>query len=385
MRVAIIGGGIAGLGAAHALRGKVEIDLWAERPLGGHILPFAVKDKYGVTHHVDAGVMMFNRTEYPACYALFEALGLELGKCPLGFTVWDPARGLIMPQQDMTKVLPKDDLADVAQIVLKGRRDGFQSMENIPFSEWLAKKSYHPDTIDYALIPGIAAFWGVQRKQVLQASAAAAMREVARIRMVTRVAPSSKAYLDALVQAIGPFADRGPADRVEGTTVRGPSGEATYDRVIVATTAEVAVKIVKDAPALLRAFEYVDTTAVLHRSRAVLPPGPETPFAYARFGEATVTSWRLDLIHGLEMDGPYSATTGGPDLPTSGLIPAREIEHVFRHRHLAYNVAGEAAAREIHAMKSGPIYYAGSYFGPGGTHEPALVSGQRAARLLVEA
>ncbi len=397
-RVAIIGGGIAGLGAAYALRGVAELDLWNKGPLGGHLLPYPIKDRHGVDHWVDAGVMMFNRTEYPTVYRLFDALDVPLARCPLGFAVWDPGRGLQFLQHEMSKAYgtvlaeqTKADLADVAQLVLRGRREGFGAMENIVFADWLAKKGYHRDTIDYALIPGIAAFWGVQRREVLAASSAAAMREIARIRMVTRAAPSSKAYLDKLVAAIGPYGDRGPADQVTwgegGVTVRGPFGEARYDRVVVATTAEVAHQLVPGAPEqtrrMLGAFRYGDTTAVMHRSRGVMAPGVESPFGYTRHGEVTITTWRLDLIHGIDTDGPFSATTGSPDLPTSGLIPAHEIEYVYRHRHLLYNVEGEAVARDIQGIDEGlPVRFAGSYFGPGGTHEPALVSGLRAAQKI---
>ena len=397
-RVAVIGGGIAGLGAAYALRDVAHLDIWNKGPMGGHILPYPVRDVHGVEHWVDAGVMMYNRTEYPNTYKLFDALDTPLAKLPLGFEVWDPKRGLQFLQHEMAKAYGvslaaqvKDDLADLAQLILRGRREGFAMFENIPFAEWLAKKGYHQDTIDYSLVPGIAAFWGVQRHEVFKASSAAGLRELARIRMVNRNEPNSKVYLDKLLAAIGPFGDRGPATRVayddKGVTVYGTHGEARYDRVVVATTAETALQLVPGAPEhtkkLLGAYRYGDTTAVVHRSRAVLPPGSESPFVYVRYGETTVTTWRMDLIHGLDLGGPFSITTGDPNLPTSGLIPAESIEYVYRHRHMLYNVEGEAAARQIGNIDEGlPVSFAGSYFGPGGTHEPALAAGLRAARKI---
>lgn len=76
--VAVIGGGAAGLGAAHALLAAgVDVALFEAAPQpGGNCFGVPVRGRDGVVHTVDAGVSDFNRTTFHGCVALFEELGL---------------------------------------------------------------------------------------------------------------------------------------------------------------------------------------------------------------------------------------------------------------------------------------------------------------------
>ncbi|MBK8979062.1 MAG: FAD-dependent oxidoreductase [Planctomycetes bacterium] len=76
--VAIIGGGVAGMGAACALRraGLDVVILEAARRLGGNCVGIPVRDAEGRVHTVDVGVSDFNRTTFTAVSALIDGLGL---------------------------------------------------------------------------------------------------------------------------------------------------------------------------------------------------------------------------------------------------------------------------------------------------------------------
>ena len=76
MRIAIIGSGIAGLGAARALAGRHDVEVFeaAPRP-GGHVNTIAVRGDDGREVGVDTGFIIYNETTYP----LFSALLAELG------------------------------------------------------------------------------------------------------------------------------------------------------------------------------------------------------------------------------------------------------------------------------------------------------------------
>ena len=76
-RVAIIGSGISGLAAAHALRGRADITLFeAGTYFGGHThtvdVTLPVSGRQGlVTHGVDTGILVFNERTYPKLIQLF--------------------------------------------------------------------------------------------------------------------------------------------------------------------------------------------------------------------------------------------------------------------------------------------------------------------------
>ena len=94
MKVAIIGSGIAGLGAAHALRGHADITLLeAGDYYGGHThtVDIALQTPSGpVRHGIDTGFLVFNERTYPQLIALFAELGVVTAKSDMSFSVQAP-------------------------------------------------------------------------------------------------------------------------------------------------------------------------------------------------------------------------------------------------------------------------------------------------------
>ena len=96
-RVAIVGSGISGLAAAHALRGKSDITLFeAGNYFGGHThtvdvtLPVPNSPHELLTHGVDTGFLVFNERSYPKLIGLFAELGVETAKSDMSFSVKVP-------------------------------------------------------------------------------------------------------------------------------------------------------------------------------------------------------------------------------------------------------------------------------------------------------
>ena len=93
-RVAIIGSGISGLAAAHALRGHADITLFeAGGYFGGHThtVDITLPTPQGpLTHGVDTGFLVFNERTYPGLIALFAELGVETARSDMSFSVKIP-------------------------------------------------------------------------------------------------------------------------------------------------------------------------------------------------------------------------------------------------------------------------------------------------------
>ena len=87
MRIAIIGSGISGLGAAWALRKHHAVTLFeAETRLGGHTLSLDITLD-GSTQAVDTGFMVFNELTYPQLLALFRELGIRYHATDMSLSV----------------------------------------------------------------------------------------------------------------------------------------------------------------------------------------------------------------------------------------------------------------------------------------------------------
>ena len=97
-RVAVVGSGISGLAAAHALAGEAQVTLFeAGRHFGGHTHTVEVTlDGPGgpVTHGVDTGFLVFNHRTYPNLVRLFGELQVETAPSEMSFSVQAHDAGL---------------------------------------------------------------------------------------------------------------------------------------------------------------------------------------------------------------------------------------------------------------------------------------------------
>ena len=85
--VAVIGGGIAGLGAAWALSGEHRVTVYeADGRLGGHANTVEVDDPLGGVP-VDTGFIVYNEANYPNLVRLFEHLGVATEPSDMSFSV----------------------------------------------------------------------------------------------------------------------------------------------------------------------------------------------------------------------------------------------------------------------------------------------------------
>ena len=86
MRVAVIGSGISGIGAAWLLSPEHHVDLYeADGRLGGHTNTLEI-EVAGRTFPVDTGFMVFNRRTYPNLTRFFERLDISAHDADMSFS-----------------------------------------------------------------------------------------------------------------------------------------------------------------------------------------------------------------------------------------------------------------------------------------------------------
>ena len=88
MKIAVVGSGISGLGAAYNLSKKYHVDLFEKNDhFGGHAhtIKIPLEDKKEVA--VDIGFMVFNKKTYPNLINFFFDNKIEIERSDMSFSV----------------------------------------------------------------------------------------------------------------------------------------------------------------------------------------------------------------------------------------------------------------------------------------------------------
>jgi predicted NAD/FAD-binding protein len=89
LKIAVIGSGISGLGAAHFLSKKHEVDVFEkENHFGGHSYTVEIPtNNQNNLISIDLGFIVFNKINYPNLVKLFNTLQVPYEKSNMSFSV----------------------------------------------------------------------------------------------------------------------------------------------------------------------------------------------------------------------------------------------------------------------------------------------------------
>lgn len=298
-KIAVIGGGISGMGAAHLLSEDHHVTLFEAEPrLGGHARTI-LAGKAG-DQPVDTGFIVFNYANYPHLARLFNALDVPVAKSDMSFaaslnggrieyalatlgSVFAQKRNLVNP-----KFLGM--LADIAKFnrrALDATRD--RSLSLGAFLEQLGTGAWFRD---YYLLPLTGAIWSTPTEKIMKFPAHAlvqfmenhALLGVSGQHQWYTVEGGSIEYVRRLEAAM---AERGvelrlkaPIDAVrrdgQGVDVKVTGAEwARFDEVIFATHSDDTLRLLSDPTPLeqraLGAITYQPNRIVLHADDSVMP------------------------------------------------------------------------------------------------------------------
>jgi predicted NAD/FAD-binding protein len=427
MRVAIVGSGIAGLAAAHALAGAHDVDLFeAGAHPGGHVytvaaggLSIASRDSLpasssaaGGAVAIDMGFIVHSRDRYPQFSALLDDLGIATRPTSMAFSVvhdgleWSSASlsAVFADRRRLVDARHWRLIAEVLAFLRQARRDlGGELVARATLDEYLAARRVSADVRDRFVVPLAAALWSLAPDRCGELPALTYLAFLDHHGMLRPLRPlqwrtiegGSRRYVDALLArlaATGRFALHlaAPVIRVardaRGATLVLDRREHRCDRVIVATHADTALALLADPnPSerrVLGAFRYSRNRAVLHTDRSFLPsrPGAHASWNYVadRDGSRVAVTYSMTRLQGLP-DAPYLVTLN-PRRTPAGVLHDTTFDHPQFDR-------GALVAQAGLPRLSGTArtYFAGAYFGFG-FHEDAMRSGlAAAARVLADA
>lgn len=412
MRIAIIGAGVSGLGAALALKDHHDITLYeAETRLGGHANTVTI-DYDGAAIDVDTGFIVFNNANYPNLVAMLDHLGVATYDSDMSFSVSDPSRfewssngvrGLFAWKRNLTRPAFLCMLGDIVRFSTAARADLKQDgkLADSTLEEYVADLKLGRGFLRDYLLPMGAAIWSTPEPEMLKYPAQSFLRFFDNHRLLHAKRPlwrtikgGSRTYVAAVAAHLGERVKAGApvagVRRLRGQVqVRLQSGEeAQFDHVLFACHSDQALALLLDADtaerSLLSAVRYAPNTAYLHRDPALMPKRQAAWASWNYLREpgdrdenGVCVSYWMNLLQAIPRDKPLFVTLN-PKAP-----PRPELTfQSFSYAHPQFNVAALRAQREIDAIQNrNGVSFAGAWLGYG-FHEDGLSAGLAAAKRL---
>ncbi len=298
-RIAVVGGGIAGLGAAWLLRKDARVTLFeAGASCGGHTNTVDVQLE-GRSHPVDTGFLVFNRRTYPHLCALFEQLEVQAvaSEMTFGVSLADPAiewagadLGTVFAQR--ANFLRPAFLVMLRDILRFNRATtrlaAHGAMPALSLGEYLAAERYGVEFRDWYLLPMAAAIWSCPTRTMLDYPLATFVRfcrnhgllQIADRPQWLTVAGGGRSYVRRIVAQLDDVRVATPvlgvARAAGGVRVRTRTGVEHFDEVVFACHSDQTLAILGDNATaderrILGAVRYQQNVALLHTDAALLP------------------------------------------------------------------------------------------------------------------
>ena len=409
-KIAIVGTGISGLGAAFLLNPNHDITVYEKAArIGGHSRTMTV-DHDGEAIPVDTGFIVFNRPNYPHLTGLFAHLGVPTHASDMTFAASIKDGWLEWGLKDLDSLLgqrrnllrPRFGL--LVRDVLKFNAQAQDTVERHPelnvqglidklgLGDWFRR---------FYLLPMSGAIWSCPPCEMMTFPARTLVQFFANHHLMSftgqpqwrTVTGGSQEYVSRL---IAPFAHRIRTHCAAVAVTRqdgkvqikdAQGGSNTFDQVVMASHGDETLALLKDVDReeqdALTPFRYQKNIAVLHRDESIMPRRRRcwASWNYVSDGDIlhpkiTVTYW-MNLLQGIDQKYPLFVS----------LNPKREIpDHLVFDRtefdHPVFDEAAIAAQIRVAQLQGRRgTWFAGAHLGHG-FHEDGLASAVRVARGL---
>lgn len=415
LKVAIIGGGIAGITAAFRLQNGHDISLYeAESRLGGHAHSVSIPQESGEQIAVDSAFMIFNDGAYPRFIQLLKEWGVDdlIQQSPMSVGVWAPQDHFCYSTKcsfgsffSQIQNIADPRIWRVACSILKFRDRLYATQPNLSpigltLKEYFKDAGYSEDFFRYFLAPIGAAVWSMPYGEMLNYPAQTYFNFLRNHQYLRRgsshrwhtLKGSSCNYIAAFQRQFrGQLYLNSPIKRVEKSNhrieiVSADGSKSSFDRVVIATHADQALRLLAVPSVLeqklLAPWSYISTPVTIHTDHSLLPKdrnlwaswnitiNERQSRAHARI------TYYLNAVQNLSCKSDYFVSLNDTEVDPSLII------HKHLHRHPVYNFASIATQKDLHLLQGvSGIYFCGSYFGFG-FHEDAIRSSENVANQL---
>ncbi len=409
LKIAIVGAGIAGLGAAHLLAGDHDVTVFeAEKRLGGHARTVLAGRTEQVA--VDTGFIVFNHLTYPRLTALFAELGVPVKHSDMSFSAnIDNGRIEYGADSLASFFAQRKNLLDPAFIGMASDILRFNTLardpandKDVALGDWLEIHRLGSDFREHYLLVLAGAIWSATPRQMLAFPTATLLNFFRnhhllslrnRVQWLT-VEGGSRSYvsrLEASLRRRGASFKLGAAvrrvTRGDGVSIEAEGQESErFDAVVLACHADQTLRLLADPSAdetrVLGALRYANARVVLHDDARHMPKRRIcwSSWNVRRDGaEASVTYW-MNRLQGLPSSVPLFVTLN----PISDIRDDAIFDEVA-FAHPIFDAGAVAAQVQLPSLQGvRDTYFAGAY-AHYGFHEDGLRSATEAVAALARA
>ncbi|UCE32403.1 MAG: FAD-dependent oxidoreductase [Burkholderiales bacterium] len=415
MRIAIIGAGISGLGAARALAEQFEVTLFeAGEQAGGHANTVDITLD-GIRHPVDTGFLVFNHRTYPRLKRLFDELGVRTAPSDMSFSVsvgphhreWCGTNLATVFAQPSNAISPRflRMLADILRfnreataIARHGGADPAMTL-----AEFLERGRYGAAFRNDYLLPMAAAIWSCPMHATLAFPVSTFVRfchnhgllQISNRPQWYTVRGGAREYVDRIVSDLDDVRLATPVRSVSRHALSGRgqvavltrSGTEWFDHVVFACHSDQVMRLLADPSAGERStvgrIAYESNRAVLHTDTRLMPLRRRAWAAWNYLSDGNPAAPKVSVTYWLNRLQPLPFRSAAM-VSLNPLFEPRP-EHViaeFDYMHPLLDLAAGDAQQRLPAVQGRlNTWFAGAWTGHG-FHEDGLKSGLAVAEAL---
>ncbi len=413
-RVAVVGGGIAGLAAAYLLSRRFRVTLFEkEDRLGGHTLTVPVETPDG-TRPVDMGFIVHNRKNYPNFCRLLAELKVESCESDMSFALHGGPGGLTWCSRGVNGLfadrlnLLKPSFYGLWREVIRFNTLGHQLLEDganqdITLVEFLAEHHFSPAFRENYLYPMAGAVWSSTLEEMDAFPAFTLLvffRNHGFLGLATQqpwrtikggtsryIEPLTRPYADGIVLGARISEIR---RNLEGADLRLEGGETLqFDHVVFACHGDQALPLLGDATRaereVLSAFRTNRNPTTLHTDSSILDRRRR---AWASWNvraladrRRLVLSYHMNRLQPLDTKVDLLVSLNADELLDPKRFLRKEVFHHPRYDLAALQAQGRWAEISGQYSAFGRTHYCGAHWGFG-FHEDGLNSAIKVAESM---
>lgn len=408
-KIAVIGAGISGMGAAQAMADTHDVTLFEAEPrLGGHARTI-LAGKNG-DQPVDTGFIVFNYANYPNLTRMFDRLDVPVVKSTMSFGAsvrggrveygLDGAKAFFAQKRNALNPWFLGMLRDILRFNARAIKEAKQN-QGMTIGEFLDHLKMGAWFRDYYLLPFSGAIWSTPKEQIMDFPAYAMVQFFENHALLGyegqhqwyTVEGGSTQYVQRLereMRAQGVTMRLGcPVDAVrrdeDGPEIKVVGADwERFDEVVFATHSDVTLSMLSDPShderAALGAVSYQPNDVVLHADTSVMPRSRAvwSSWNYAegkaqRDGQIDITYW-MNSLQPIPKNDPHFVTLNSRRPIREELI----YDQVTLH-HPVYDLAAlkaQSTLRDINGSRQ--TWFCGAWMRHG-FHEDGLASGLEVA------
>lgn len=411
-KIAVVGGGIAGLAAAWSLSRRHDVTIYDRNSyLGGHANTVEVADA-GARLAIDTGFIVYNEPSYPDLVALFENLGVVTALSEMSFAVsigdgrleyaGTDLNGLFAQRRNILNPRFWRMLRDIRRFYAAATGYLESCEPCLTIGDLLTREAYSDAFVDDHLVPMAAAIWSASQNDIRDYPAHAFIRFFDNHGLLKihgrppwrTVVGGSRAYVTRLIER-GGFSCRRLSDikRIKrdarGVSLIDERGDPErYDELVIATHADEALAMLADPSdrerAVLGTFRYSENTAWLHEDVSLMPQRRAAwsswNFLHSDRSDTDTplcVSYWMNRLQPLATARDFFVTLNPEVEPRDDSTHGR-----FAYTHPIFDAATTAQqSQSVELQGHSHTWFCGAYLGAG-FHEDALQSGLWVAEQL---